>query len=73
MSCMPLPPPGQVVLRVIEEVEELSPELQAHPFSPGQGEVLDGRKISVHKAWSGNRRPSAFPSSPGAASRMRTD
>src|ERR1700731_1625352 len=39
---------------MIEEVEELSPELQVHAFV--KRKVLDGGKIRVHKARSGDRR-----------------
>ena len=32
---------GQEVLWVVEEIEELRPELQIHPLMEGQWEVLD--------------------------------
>ena len=34
---------------MVEQVEELSPELQVHAFAEGEREVLDKGKIGVHE------------------------
>src|ERR1700722_11103059 len=41
-------------LRVVKEVEELRPEIQAHAF-PRQRELFDNRKISVDETATGDR------------------
>ncbi len=44
---------------MVEQVEELSPELQVHAFAEGEREVLDKGKIRVHETgpvdWSTGR------------------
>jgi hypothetical protein len=35
-------------LRMVEEVEELSPELEAHPLSRTEGRSLEYGKIEIH-------------------------
>src|SRR5579864_7026302 len=42
---------------MVEQVEEFSPELQVHTFAEGQREVLDERKIGIHKPRTVNRSP----------------
>src|ERR1700751_3911777 len=39
----------QVKLRVVEQIEELSPELQSHSFPKRENEVLHGGEIGIHK------------------------
>src|SRR5580704_480316 len=54
-----VPVPTQIEVRMIEQVEELSPELQAHAFAERQNEVLDEREIGVQEVWTvgwGSRR-----------------
>src|SRR5258708_27916663 len=42
-------------LRMVEEVEEFRPEIQAHVF-PRQGELLDNRKVGIDEVRSRQRR-----------------
>jgi hypothetical protein len=37
-------------LRMVEEVEELSPELEAHPFGRTEGRSLEYGEIEIHDA-----------------------
>src|SRR5579862_8542957 len=50
----------QEELSMVEQVEELGTELQARAFAR-QHEILDDRKIRVHKPRSGNRCTSSIP------------
>src|SRR5215469_1967171 len=46
---------------MVEQVEELGAELQAHPFAEGEYEVLDNGEIGIHEArtvhWSARSGP----------------
>src|SRR5208337_1997167 len=48
-------------MRVIEEVEELSSELQAHTLPELQRNVLDGGKVDVDVTWAVNGRARSGP------------
>src|ERR1022692_4767498 len=34
-------------LRMIEQIEDLGPEIEPHPLAPGQNEVLDSREVRI--------------------------
>src|ERR1700758_1067898 len=46
---------------MVEQVEELRAELQAHPFADGQPEVLDNGEIGIHKPGAINWRARSRP------------
>src|SRR6185437_9901802 len=52
-------PAAQEELRVIEQVEELCPEVQPHLLA--QEEMLDNGQVSIHKTRAGDRRAGSAP------------
>src|SRR6266567_7269531 len=66
------PRSAHIELRVIEQVEELRPELQSHPFPERQREVLDDREIRVYETRSINRGPGSRAEFSGGRLRERT-
>src|ERR1700722_9903904 len=44
---------------MVKEVEELSPELQAHALAEGQNKVLDRGEVRVYEVRTGDRRAGA--------------
>ena len=63
-----------VELRMVEQVEELGPELQVHAFVEGQREVLNDREIRVDEArtvhWGSSSRAKFSKRSLGKSARV---
>ena len=58
-------PAGQPELRMVEDIEELCPEIYRHTFTEGQGDMLDEREIRVHEIRSVERSSGSISEFPG--------